>query len=474
MSVRVRFAPSPTGFLHVGGVRTALYNWLFARHHGGKFLLRIEDTDIQRSKKEWIDVIFEGLKWLGLNWDEEVVFQSSRLDIYKKLALKLVEEGRAYFDYLTPEELEKEKQKAKEKGEKWRARVGYYVSKEQKAKWEKEGRPKAIRFFVPDGITKFNDIIHGEITFKNEEIPDFIILRSDGYPTYQFACVVDDYFMKITHVIRGDDHISNTPKQIMLYNAFGWEPPKFAHLPMILGPDKKKLSKRHGATSITEYKDMGILPEALFNFLALLGWSPGDDREILSKEELIELFDLNRVSPRASVFDFEKLLWMNSVYIRKKSPSELLNLVKPFFNDLIHNKEDEKKLEKVIVLLQDRVKTLKDFRERGEYFFVEPENYEEKGLKKHFKTKEVFRYLSDIKNELAKLDVFNKDNIEKVIREYAQINNIKPSKVIHPLRLVLTGLTVGPGLFELMEVLGKDVCIKRIEKGIEKISQILS
>ncbi len=454
----MRFAPSPTGYLHVGGARTALYNWLFARHEGGKFLLRIEDTDRERSSPEMVRYILEGLEWLGITWDEEPIFQSQRLELYRKFAEDLVKKGHAYYAKTIGEETQGETTK----------REWVEASSDEIGKV-----PLAIRFRVPkEGETTYEDIIRGRITFKNSEIGDFTILRSDGTPTYQLACTVDDHFMGITHVIRGEDHIPNTPKQILIYRALGWEPPKFAHLPMILGPDKKKLSKRHGATAVLEYRDMGILPEALFNFLALLGWSPGGDREIVPKDEMIELFDLKRVGKRAAVFDMDKLLWMNSVYIRNKPDDEIFSLVLPLFEkeDLVKSDEDRELLKRVIPLLKERVKLLPDFVELGSYFFTDDFTLDEKGVEKHLKDPEVPSRLALLRDRLGELSSseFTKENVERVLRRLAEELGIKAALLIHPTRLILTGRTQGPGLFELMEVLGREKCLQRFNRYLEK------
>jgi glutamyl-tRNA synthetase len=453
--VRVRFAPSPTGFLHVGGARTALFNWLFARNKGGKFLLRIEDTDVERSEREMVDYIFESLKWLGLDWDEEPIFQSERLELYKKIAQELVEKGYAYYCY-TPQ--------------------GREECIEIKAE-EVRGKKVAIKFRVPDeGETVFEDLIRGKVSFRNRDIEDFVILKSDGFPTYQLACVVDDHYLEITHVIRGEDHIPNTPKQILIYKALSWTPPEFAHLPMILGPDRKKLSKRHGATAVLEYREMGFLPEALFNFLALLGWSPGGDREILPKDEMISLFDLKRVGKSAAVFDMEKLMWMNGEYVRKKSDEELFQLTIPFFEreNLIKDEADKELVRKIIPLLKERVRLLKDFVSLGDYFLREVK-YEREAVEKHLGEPVVFERLGELKRRLEEIreEDFTKDQIESVIRGLAQEMGIKAKELIHPVRVAVTGKTVGPGLFELMEVLGREKVLKRIERSIDEFGKSL-
>src|SRR6187431_2617408 len=337
--VRVRFAPSPTGYLHVGGARTALFNWLFARRLGGVLVLRIEDTDVERSSDEMVEGILDGLRWLGLDWDEGPkiggpygpYFQSARLDRYRAMAEQLVAEGHAYYCYCTPETLKAKRDAAEQAGAAWKYdRVCCALTRDEIAAREHEHAPRANRFRVPEGVTRFDDLVHGPIEFDGANIEDFVLLRSDGHPTYQLSVVSDDVEMKITHVVRGDDHISNTPKQILLYEALGAEVPRFAHVPLILGPDKKRLSKRHGATSVTDYAKQGYLPEAMVNFLALLGWSPGSgDRELFTRDELAEVFDIRGVSGGNAVFNVEKLDWFNQQYIMRLAPDEMARRVMP-------------------------------------------------------------------------------------------------------------------------------------------------
>jgi len=463
--VRVRFAPSPTGYLHVGGARTAIYNFLFAKHNNGKFLLRIEDTDRERSSEEFVIDIVEGLKWLGIVPDEEIVYQSKRLEIYKEFAYKLIEKNKAYFDYYNADEWEEIRKKfipenlpPNQKKHLERELILEPPNGYKSIKNRKEG---AIRLFVEDGINIiFNDKIRGKIEILSDYINDIVILRSDGTPTYNFAVVIDDYFMGITDIIRGDDHISNTPKQILIYKAFDWEIPNFAHLPMILGPDKKKLSKRHGALSVIEYKKMGILSSALFNFLALLGWSPKDNREIISIEEMIRIFRIEDVNTSPAVFDINKLLWMNSEYIKMKEDKEILQLLKEINN----NYEDEKLL-KCIKLLKTRVKTLVEFFEYGDYFLTENYKIDEKTFKELINENSI-NYLKILYERYKNVLDWEKGILEKILRDLADELNIKPAHIIHPLRVVLTGKTVGPSLFELIEELGRDVVLKRIEKVI--------
>ncbi|MCS7245333.1 MAG: glutamate--tRNA ligase [candidate division WOR-3 bacterium] len=463
--VRVRFAPSPTGELHVGGARTALYNYLFARHNKGKFLLRIEDTDRERSKEEFVVSIKEGLKWLKIDWDEDIVYQSERLQLYKQYAYSLLEKNKAYVDYYYPEEWEEivkkyipehlpiDKKKHIERSLILEPPNGY--------KHVKQRAKGAIRLFVEDNINiSFVDKIRGKIEILSNNINDIVLLRTDETPTYNFAVVIDDYLMEITHIIRGDDHISNTPKQILIYNAFNWNIPEFAHLPMILGPDKKKLSKRHGSLSVIEYKKMGILSDALFNFLALLGWSPKDNREIISREEMIRIFKIEEVNSSPAVFDINKLLWMNSEYIKTKENREILELVKEISSD----KYDERKLLTCIELLKTRTKTLRDFLEFGDYFLTEDYKFEKEAIEKI--NEKSLEYLKLLHDKYLKVEEWNKKNLEEILRDLSNKLGIKASEIIHPLRAIVSGKTVGPGLFEILEALGKEVVIRRLGKFI--------
>ncbi|ACI20166.1 glutamate--tRNA ligase [Dictyoglomus thermophilum] len=470
-NVRVRIAPSPTGYLHVGTAHTALFNWLFARHNKGTFILRIEDTDLARSTKEYEENIIEGLKWLGLYWDEGPYYQTQRLDLYRKYADELLKKGLAYYCYCTPEELEERRKEALAQKKPPRYdRKCLYLSDEERARYEREGRKPAIRLLVPEGKTVFNDIIRGEIEFNNEDIGDFVIMKSDGIPTYNFAVVIDDYTMGITHVIRGEDHISNTPKQLFIYNAFGWTPPEFAHLPLLLGPDRSKLSKRHGVTSVTEYKKMGYLPQALVNYLALLGWTPEENREIYTVEELIELFDLRRVTKNPGIFDVTKLEWINTQHIRRLSLEELADLTYPFLKEAEWFKEENFNKEyylKVLSLLQERLKTLAQIKEYADYFFVDDLDYDVETVKKVCKHPDTPLYLEKIKDVWSQLSEFTAENLEASLKKLAEENQIPTKNLVHPIRVALTNKTVGPGLYEIAEVLGKEKTLKRLEKFIQ-------
>jgi len=465
--VRIRMAPSPTGFLHIGSARTALYNWLFAKHNNGRFLLRVEDTDIKRSSENMIQVILDGMKWLGLDWDE-IYYQSKRLAIYQNYVEKLLEKGFAYYCYCAPKELEKERLDAYKHKINWQydRRCLRLSTTEREAK-ENAKIPKAVRFLVPDHSVAFLDIVHSEIRREGKDIEDFVIFRHDNTPTYNFACVVDDHEMEITHVIRGVEHINNTPKQILLYEAFGWQKPQFAHLPLILGKDKSKLSKRHGAVSIMEYQERGFLPEAVFNYTALLGWSPGDNREIMSRKELIQSFTLERINPANAIFDIEKLEWMNQQYILQKEGDEITELLIPYILKLNfitseQLEQEKKRIRDICHQMQPRIKVLSDIK-KSAFFFTEDFPYDEKSLNKHLneKTLRVVRNFLENLKTLPESD-FKAPAIESLLRSFVQDNNIKAKEIIHPLRIFITGSEAGPGLFETLELIGKNRCISRI------------
>lgn len=476
--IRVRFAPSPTGPLHIGGVRTAIFNYLFAKKYNGKFLLRIEDTDLIRSKEEYTRMIFDHLLWLGLEWNEEEVFQSKNLNNHIDNVHKLIKGKKAYYCYCSPEKLENLRTESDKKGFPFKyPRTCLNLSKEQKMDFDLKNIPKVVRFLIPEGETEHNDLIHGNIKVNNSEIDDFILLRANNTPTYHIAVVSDDRNMKITHIIRGDDHLSNTPKQILLYKALGFKIPEFGHLPLIFGINKKKLSKRFGAVSLKEYIDMGILSDALYNFLALLGWSPGNDREFFSKSELIENFSLDGISKSNAVFDIKKLEWMNGKYISSKTSDELLPHVLPFFikNKIIDEKNSSEKnpyLLKVIETLKSRVKTLNEFAEFGYYFLKDPSHYDESAEDKYWKEDAKSR-LMELFDEFEKLDNFDVNSIEKSLRQLASSKNLNAGKYIHPARLALTGFGVSPGLFEVMELLGKETVLRRLQTAIKYLEQRL-
>ncbi len=462
--VRVRFAPSPTGHLHIGGARTALFNWLFARHHKGVFILRIEDTDRSRSTEEFIEAIIEGMKWLGLEWDEGPYRQTDRLHIYKQYAERLINEGKAYYCYCSPEELEERRRLALASG-----KPPKYDGRCRDLDKPVQGRVPAVRFKMPQtGLTVVDDLIRGKVEFDNQQLDDFIIMRSDGTPTYNFCVVVDDVTMGITHVIRGDDHLNNTPKQIHIYRALNYEIPKFAHLPMILGPDKTRLSKRHGATSVMAYREMGYLPEALMNYLVRLGWSY-KDQEIFSREELIEKFSLENVGKSAAVFNPEKLLWLNSHYINSSTPERLYELVRPFLiKEGIIKEEtllDLQWIYRAISTLKERCRTLVELANSLRYYIAEYVEIEEEARKKFINEKSI-PHLVKVKELLETVDVFDSKTLETAFKGLIESLGVKLADVAQPLRVALTGRTVSPPIFDVIEILGKEKTLKRLDRVI--------
>ncbi len=460
--VKTRFPPSPTGHLHLGGARTALFNWLFARHHGGIFLLRFEDTDRERSRQEYVDSIREALEWLGLLWDEGPYFQMERLEIYQEFARRLYEEGKAYYCECPPELLEEKRKKALAEGRKPK----YDGTCREKGLGPGPGR--VLRFKTPlVGTTVVEDLIRGAVAFDHQELDDFVLLRPDGIPTYQFAVVIDDLTMEITHVIRGDDHLSNTPKQILLFQALGAEPPKYAHVPMILGPDGSRLSKRHGALSILAYRDEGFLPQALRNYLVRLGWSYGD-QEIFSLEEMIEKFDLSRVSKSAARFDPDKLLALNAHYIRQEPTERLAREVIPFLKSLgveIPNPQEPRFL-KAVESVKPRARTLKEMAEMMRFYFVDEIEFDPKAVDKFLK-EEIAPVLERLVREIEGLPEFNEEVLERLFRNLAEEYQLKLKHIAQPVRVALTGRTVSPGLFEVMDILGKETVVKRLKKALQ-------
>ena len=476
--MRVRFAPSPTGHLHIGGARTALFNYLMARKNGGTFILRIEDTDEERSTKASAQSIFESLKWLGLNWDEGAMpegpekgkdgpyVQSAReaLGIYKKYAEQLISEGKAFKCYCTPEELEASRKKALAE-KKMPVYDGHcrHLTPEQQAEYERQGRKPVIRFAMPkDGCTCWHDLIHKDLSFENKLLSDFVMVKASGYPTYNFACVIDDHLMGLTHVVRGDDHISNTPLQIQLYKALGWKCPEFGHISMILGPDGSRLSKRHGATSIGEYRKNGFLPETMFNYLALLGWSNHDSQQIFKPGELEKTFDLSGCQKSPAVFDTEKLIWMNGEYIRMRSPQELLELAMPFIEAAGIDYSKGPKLIDLITLEHEKFKLLTDVPKRIDFFYKDPV-YDQEAVDKVFSKPEVSEILKGISELYSSLPSFTDNVIEPATRAWAKEHKFKNGQVFHPVRVALSGRTDGPTLFKMIEYIGRTETIKRLE-----------
>ena len=434
MTPRLRFAPSPTGYLHVGGARTALFNWLYARRHGGAFILRIEDTDVARSQEEMVTGILDGLRWLGIDWDEgpEIggphapYFQSERLERYRAAAKQLLDSGQAFED------------------------------------------GGAIRFKVPAGNTRFTDIVHGPIDFDNEHIESFVILRSDTHPTYHLSVVVDDIDMEITHVVRGDDHISNTPKQVLLYNAFGKPAPSFAHVPLIMGPDKQRLSKRHGATSVMEYEKQGYIPEAMFNFLALLGWGTGSNDELFTREELIQRFNLEGISGGNAVFNTEKLDWFNHQHLLRLTDEELLARLRGVGLEAWDLGPDSRTAA-ILTLLRPRCKKLTDFPDQLRPFFEDPIEYDQDAIKKHLGIAGAKDHLRALHDVYAKAE-WNEASLEKDLRALADARTVKAGMLIHGTRLALTGRMVSPGLFEMLVLVGREDALRRLDKLVSILS----
>lgn len=478
-NVRVRMAPSPTGPIHVGNLHTALFNWLFARNQGGTFVLRFEDTDRERSRSEWEEVIYQEMKWLGLDWDEGPdkpgphgpYRQMERLDLYACYAQKLVESGHAYPCYCTPEELEAERQEAQRKGVAYLySRKCRHLTADERARLEAEGRKPVLRFAVPDGVTvSFDDIVRGRIDTPSDSISDFVLVRSNGIPVYNFAVVVDDITMKITHIIRGEGHISNTPVQVLIYQALGEPVPQIGHIGHILGTDRAKLSKRNGDAYVGDYRDRGFLPEALLNFMALLGWTPEGGREFLTKEEMIREFDIRRVTKAAAVFDLQKLEWMNGNYVRQKSVSELTDLCLPFLQraGLVTDPlpaAERPRVEAIVALEQERIKTLAEITQATDFFFKEEIEYNANDVAKML-TAETRPHLAAVAQRLRNLAEWTVPAIEQAVRGYVEEHGLKVKAVFQPVRVAVTGRTVSPPLFESMALLGRERCLQRLEQA---------
>ncbi len=462
-NLRVRFAPSPTGFLHIGGARTALFNYLLARKEGGTFILRIEDTDVARSTQESVDAILEAMDWLGLSYDEGPYYQSQRSDLYREKIAQLIDEGKAYRCYCTPEQLEAKRQAAMKKGLKPK-----YDGTCRNRTDQPDDEPYVIRFRAPDdGETSFADRIKGPITFQNSELDDLIIQRTDGTPTYNFVVVVDDATMGLTLIVRGDDHINNTPRQILLYRALGFDVPEYAHVPMILGSDKTRLSKRHGATSVMAYRDMGYLPEAMVNYLVRLGWSYGDD-EIFSMEELVEKFSLDNVGKSAGVFNPEKLLWLNQHYIQTGDPHRLGELLKRHLADLGLSTEGGPVLSDVVETLQDRAKTLVEMAEGAAFYYRDEIEFDPKAREK-FLAPEKKEVLETVAAHLESLDRFDHEGVEQAFKAIMEDTGLKLGKIGPSVRVALTGGTTSPSIFETIAALGRERTVQRLRRAIEHI-----
>jgi len=480
--VRTRFAPSPTGNLHVGGAHTALFAWLFARHEGGKFILRIEDTDEVRSTEESLAAIYNGLEWLEVDWDEgpdvggpfAPYVQSERLDIYAKHIDSLLDSGRAYRCFCTPEELDERREIMRARGIPPRY-DGHCADlpDEQVEAFLAEGKPHCVRFRVEEtGATVIQDIVRGEVSFANELLGDFVIRKTSGYPTYHMAVVVDDYLMQISHVIRAEEHLANTPSHVQLMEALGFERPIYAHLPLILGPDKTKLSKRHGAVNLLDYRDQGFLSEGMRNFLAIIGWSAGAEQEILDIEELIAKFTLEGVSKSPGVFDLEKAVWLNGEYLKAIDAEELTGILLPLLRDeglFEEDPSDERMawLIAVVDLMKERTRLLTDFTTWGRYFFTEEFDFENKARKKWLRREDVPERLDALADRLSSAESWDVDTIEQAIRGLAEELGVGAGQVIHPCRSAVTGQTVGPSLFHLLELLPKNMVIARLRRAAE-------
>jgi glutamyl-tRNA synthetase len=462
----VRFAPSPTGSLHVGGARTALYNLLFARREKGTFILRIEDTDVERSREELSGQILSAMEWLGLDFDEGPHYQSKRYELYREAADRLIAEGKAYRAFETPEELESEKKRAEAERRSYRySGAGRWIPPEESERRARAGESFVVRLKMPSETIVVDDMIRGRVEFPADALDDFVLVRSDGHPLYHFCVCVDDTEMRITHVLRGDDHLANTPKHVALFRALGAPVPAFAHLGMILGTDKKKLSKRHGAAAVEEWRDQGILPEALFNFLALLGWSPGEDRELMSREEMEREFSLDRIGPSPSVFDPEKLLWMNARYMARLPADDLLARA------ALHAPAGIPPMEaalKAIELHRNRARTTIEMGRALAMYANDPAEYEPDGMKKQIKP-ETPALLEKLIARYEALDTWTTEALEAALRAVAEESGVSAGKLIHPTRLALTGTTVGAPLFDVVALLGKETALRRLRRFLEAI-----
>jgi len=465
--IRTRFPPSPTGYLHIGGARTALFNWLYARHTGGTFVLRIEDTDVERSTKQSADAIIDSLNWLGIDWDEGPFYQSERLDIYKQYVQKLLDNGHAYYCTCSPETLEAKRKEALEKG------LAVKYDGHCREKNLDSSDEAVVRFRAPEtGTTIVNDKVKGNVKFQNYELDDFIIQRQNGMPTYNFVVVVDDVEMKINTIIRGDDHLTNTPRQILLYQALNAPLPDFAHVPMVLGSDKSRLSKRHGAMSVLEYQDMGYLPDALINYLVRLGWSHGD-QEFFTRNELIEKFSLDHIGKSAGVFNPEKLLAINADHIKAATPEIIADRIPSFLSKYDIADTDQLHLKNVIETLQIRSKTLIEMAENAQFYYNDITKYDEKASKKFLKTNAI-QPLKILAQKMVDIDTLDEALLEKIFKEIMEITGLKLGKIAQPVRVALTGKSASPGLLEMMNVLGNEVVIKRLNEAalwIEKNKQ---
>ena len=472
--VRVRFAPSPTGYPHLGNIRTALFNWLFARHQGGTFVLRIEDTDVARKVEGAVDMILNSLSWLGLGWDEGPCFQSQRLSLYHETAKKLIDQDRAYSCYCSPERLEamrKDQMRQKQPPKYDRRCRG--LTQEERAQLDAAGMTRVVRFKTPlEGETTFDDLVYGSVTFKHDTLDDFVLLKSDGYPTYHLANVVDDHLMAISHVLRAEEWLSSTPRHVLLYQALEWQAPRFAHLPMILGPDRAKLSKRHGATDINEYQREGYIPDAMVNFLALLGWSLDDRTELLSREELIKNFSLDRVGKTGAIFNKEKLDWMNGVYLRKLSLAEFVDHAMPFLDrdlpESVARPLNGDYVGQVLALVQERARTLAEVPRLADFFFVDVPQYDVGlFLKGGLDNTSAIGAITIASQRLEMVVTWSEAALEDILRPLATELKMRTGELFGLLRTAVTGRTAAPPLFQTMAVLGKERCLRRLGAALQ-------
>lgn len=478
--VKVRFAPSPTGELHIGGARTALFNYLYAKAEEGTLVMRIDDTDLERSREEYVDKLIESLHWLGLGWDEGPYFQSKRLDVYSNEAERLLSEKKAYYCYCSVDELASGRERARNENKQYLYPGNCRDLRDNQVEaFEAEGRKPVIRLLIPDtGTTVVNDLIRDKVSFNNSDLDDFIIIKSNGTPTYNFASIVDDCKMNISHIIRGEEHLSNTPRQLLCAKALGYKLPAFAHVPMILAPDRSKLSKRHGATSVEEFRSEGYLPEALVNYMALLGWAPGEDRELITLSEMIALFNLGKVNKTAAIYDTSKLSWINGNYMREYDTDKLAKAALPFLKEKYatenHGKmKDEEYIKKVVSAVKERAKTLKELSDIADYFFIDNFDYDEKGIKKNFKKEGTIDLLKTLKSELKGLDILTSANTEELFCRLCESGKVSLGRLMGPARLALTGKTGGPAIFDIMEILGKEKVTERLERAIYYIENMM-
>ena len=464
----VRFAPSPTGYLHIGGARTALFNWLYAKKNDGKFLLRIEDTDLERSKSEYIDQITDALSWLGLDWDDDIVLQSKNKSRHEEVVHQMIEAGTAYRCFLSKEELDDLRKKSEEKKELFRVPKTYRdCSLDEQQALIDDGKSFTVRLKIPEGITEFSDLVYGTIKVDNKELDDFIIARSDGSPTYNFVVAIDDSDMNITHVIRGDDHLANTPKQILVYQALGLEIPTFAHLPMILGSDKKRLSKRHAATNVQEYRDKGFTSTAIINYLSLLGWNPDSEQEIFDINELVDSFNFAQVQKKPATFDEKKLLWVSGQQMAIMKTNDTIKELESLDNNWGADQDNQYKSD-VINLIKDRSKTLNDLIEISDVFFKENIVYD-KEMSQNILDSNAVKIIEDLHQALSSEDNWERDVLESIFDNLMTQHELGLGKLIKPIRFALTGLGYGPGIFDMMILLGKSRCLNRLSSTMDLI-----